>query len=288
MHAKAFGTHCDGIMLDLEDSVPLEAKKAARQQVIETLLTMPENGKCITFRMNAVDTPFGYKDLREVVEAAGQCIETVVVPKVDHPGDIYFVDRLLFGIETHKRFSKAIGIEVIIESARGMEAISDIVRASPRIVSVVFGIADYAASVGARSVSISGHGEKEEDIYPGHRWHFAMSRIVMAAKAMGLMAIDAPYGNFKDETGLERSASMARAIGFDGKWAIHPGQIDPINRILSPLPEDIALARRILDADAKAGTEGRAAVALDGRMIDQATVRLAKVLWAKAKQLDLV
>jgi malyl-CoA/(S)-citramalyl-CoA lyase len=287
MHSKALLSPADVVMLDLEDSVPLEAKDTARDQVIRTLLAQVPGGRTLTFRINGIDSPMGYRDLLEVVTAAGDRIDTVVVPKVNHPGDIHFVDRLLTGVEKYKGFSSAIGIEASIETAEGMERVGEIVRASRRIRSLVFGIADYSASVGARIVSISGHGENEEDIYPGHRWNFALSRIVMAAKAKGVMAIDAPYGNFRDPEGLERSAEIACALGCDGKWVIHPAQIEVINRVFSPTAEEIQRARKILDADARARAEGMGAVAVDGRMVDQATVRLAQKLWEQAKHLKL-
>jgi citrate lyase beta subunit len=153
---------------------------------------------------------------------------------------------------------------------------------------LVFGIADYSASVRARLVSISGHGEKEEDLYPGHRWHFALSKIVMVAKANGCLAIDAPYGNFKDPEGLRRSAVISCALGCDGKWAIHPDQIDIINEVFTPSHKDIELAAKVLEAHAKAASEGRGAVAVEGRMVDQATVRMARQLWEQAKYLQLI
>ena len=188
----------------------------------------------------------------------------------------------------NKAIDRPIGIEASIETAEGLAQVQAIAIASHRIRTLVFGIADYAASVGARLVSLSGHGEREEEIYPGHRWHYALSRIVMAAKANDLMAIDAPYGNFKDEAGLARAAGMACALGCDGKWAIHPLQIETINKVFTPAREDIERARRIIAADDAARAGGRGAVAVDGRMVDQATVRLARRLQAQARQLGLL
>lgn len=288
MHAKALGSKADGIIFDLEDSVPLEAKEDARRQVIRTLQAAGGDTPHLSFRINALDTPFGYRDLLEVVEAAGNRIGTVVIPKVNDPGDIYFVDRLLDGIGLAQGGPLPIGIEASIETAQGLEQVKKIARASRRVQTLVFGIADYSASVGARLVSLSGHGEKEEDIYPGHRWHFALSRIVMTAKARGLLAIDAPYGYFKDTTGLERSARMACALGCDGKWAIHPTQIDTINRVFTPSAEDIERAGKILAAADAARADGRGAVAVEGRMIDHATVGLARQVWKQARTLGLV
>ena len=285
MHPKALNSAADIVMLDLEDSVPPEAKEKARRQVVQTL--QATEARPLAVRINALDTPYAYRDLLEVAEAAGDRIDTVVVPKVNDAGDIHFVDRLLAGIERHCHREKPVGIEASIETAEGLNAVRTIAVSSPRLRTLVFGIADYAASVGARLVSLSGHGEKEDGIYPGHRWHHALSRIVMAAKANGLLAIDAPYGNFKDEDGLARAAETACALGCDGKWAIHPAQIDTINRVFTPSAEDIDRARRIIAADEAARTGGRGAVAVDGRMVDQATVRLARRVQETAAHLGL-
>ena len=287
MHGKAAESEADVIMLDLEDSVPPEAKEAARRQVIESLTAIDWHDKTVTVRINSLDTPFAYRDLVDVVEAAGAKIDAVVVPKVNHPGDIHCVDRLLDGIEQACGYS-AIGIEASIETAEGLSDVTAIARASKRLRSLVFGIADYSASVGARLVSLSGHGENEAEIYPGHRWHFAVSRMVMAAKANGLLAIDAPYGHFKDSEGLQRSAVMAGALGCDGKWAIHPSQLATINRVFSPTEEDIRRAITILEAAEAAARNRRGAVAVEGRMVDQATVRLARRLYDQARHLGLI
>ncbi len=288
MHVKASQRDVDVIMLDLEDSVPVEAKESARARVTQSIHALDWQGTTVTAPINGLDTHFGYRDLLEVAEAAGPRIEAVVVPKVNHPGDIHFVCRMLDGIEAAKGFSNRINIEAIIESAQGLEQVSQIAKASDRLISLVFGIVDYSASIGARLVSISGHGEKEEEIYPGHRWNFEMSRIVMAAKAHGLLAIDAPYGNFKDPAGLQRSAALACALGYDGKWAIHPDQIDIINQVFSPSKEDVDRAIKVLAAHNKAQEKGLGAVAVEGRMVDQATVRLARQLYEQAKHLKLV
>jgi malyl-CoA/(S)-citramalyl-CoA lyase len=288
MHEKARNSGADVIMLDLEDSVPVEAKVTARARIVQSLLHLDWGEKTLTFRINGLDTPFGYRDLMEVVEAAGHRIDAAVIPKVEGPGDIHFADRMLAGIEMNRRGVGRVGIEASIETARGMERVGEIARACDRLVSLVFGIADYSASVGARLVSLSGHGEGEEAVYPGHRWHFPLSRMVMAAKSNNLRAIDAPFGNFRDPDGLERSAAAACALGCDGKWAIHPAQIDPINRVFSPSREDIQRAARILEAAESGRSLGRGAVNVDGRMVDGATVRLARQLYDQARYLKLI
>ncbi len=288
MHQKASRSAADVVMLDLEDSVPLDAKPAARTAVIEALNGLDWQGRTVTVRINGFDTAFGFRDLLAVAQEAGGALSSVVIPKVDDPADIHCASRLLDGIEMECGGDTPIGIEATIESARGMQNIAAIAAASPRLVSLVFGIADYSASIGARLVSISGHGEAEEQIYPGHRWNFALGRLVMAAKAQNLLAIDAPFGNFRDPVGLERAASISCALGCDGKWAIHPDQIEAINRVFSPSAEEIARARKILDAWEAARKQGLGAAAVDGRMIDQATVRLAQRLWDQARRMGLV
>ena len=287
MHGKASESNADVIMLDLEDSVPIDEKKNARAQVINSLLSLNWEKKTVTVRINSLDTPFAYRDLIEVAEAAGHIIDAIVIPKVNDPADIFFADKLLSGIEMETG-RRQVGLEASIETAEGLMRAREIVQASSRTKTVVFGIADYSASIGARLVSISGHGEKEEDLYPGHRWHFALSNMVMNAKAYGRMAIDAPYGNFKDTDGLRKSAVMACALGCNGKWAIHPSQIDVINEVFTPSADEIALAKKVINADAQARSEGRGAIAVEGRMVDQATVRLAKQLWEQARFLQLV
>ena len=288
MHAKALGSAADNVMLDLEDSVPVDKKIDARKQVIETLRSADWGNKTVTVRCNGLDTPFAYGDLIDIVVNAGQKLDAVVIPKVNHPGDIHFVQRLLDGVEMDRQPDANIGIEASIESAKGLENVSAIASAGDRLVSLVFGIADYSASIGARLISISGHGEAEAEIYPGHRWHYPMSRIIMAARAHGLQAIDAPYGNFKDPEGLQIAAKMTNALGYDGKWVIHPSQIDIINAAFSPTSEEIDRALTVEAAYRSAVDKGRGAVSVDGRLVDQATIRMARQLCDQAKRLGLL
>ncbi|WP_300463957.1 CoA ester lyase [Desulfobacula sp.] len=288
MHGKAIDCAADVVMLDLEDSVPPDKKVTARELVVQSLRHMNWKEKTVTVRVNSLDTPFAYRDILDIAEKAGDIINAIVLPKIHHPGDVHFVSRLLDGIEMAKRFKREIQIEASIETARGMAAVSQIAQASRRLKTLVFGVADYSNSIGAGLMSISGHGENEANLYPGHRWHYSMSKMVMAAKANNLLAIDAPYGYFKDREGLCHSASLARALGFNGKWVIHPDQIDVVNQVFSPSPEDIKRAKTILDACEAAEHNGKGAIGIEGRMVDQATLRLAKTLWAQAAYLGLV
>ncbi len=279
MHAKAAASSADAVMLDLEDSVPVDQKGAARKIVTASMAALDFYGKTVHLRINSVETPFAYQDLIEVVPGACSRLHTIVVPKVNHEGDIHFVSRLLDGIEMALGQHRKIQIQACIETARGLERVREIAGACSRLSSLAFGIADYQASIGAGLISLSGHGENEEQVYPGHRWHFPISRMVMAAKARGLLALDAPYGHFKDPVGLKKSAGLARAIGCDGKWVIHPDQIDTVNQIFTPSKDEIQRARQILDA---VHAQSRGAVAVDGRMVDLATIRMAQRVWDQA------
>lgn len=288
MHRKALNSSADVVMFDLEDSVPADQKENARFCIIETLQSGHLNDKTIAVRINAVDTPYAYREVVDLVEQAGSHIEAIVVPKINHPGDIHFMDRLLNGIEKTIRIDHTIMIEASIETAKGLETVSDIATASDRIRSLVFGVADYSESVGVRLVSLSGHGENEEDVYPGHRWHYPLSKMIAAAKANDLLAIDAPFGNFKNPTELKRSAEKACALGCDGKWVIHPDQIDIVNQVFTPSIMDIKRAKQILASIEDAHKAGKGAISVEGKMIDQATVRLAEKMCAQAAYLGIL
>lgn len=276
MHVKAAVSAADVVMLDLEDSVPVNEKTNARNIVIQSLNSIDWGEKTVSIRINALDTEFFYDDIISLYENCGNKIDSLVIPKVENAGDIHFYDRLLTGIEKKSNFQKKIKIEASIESAGGLNNILQIAKASDRIISLVFGIADFTTSLGARLVSLSGHGENEDAIYPGDRWNYLLFKIAAAAREHNLFAIDAPYGNFKDDAGLAKSCQKTIALGFDGKWAIHPAQIETINQVYSPSDEEILFATKIVEAETEAARQGAGAVAIDGRMIDGATIRLAK------------
>jgi citrate lyase beta subunit len=275
--AKAFTLEADGIMLDLEDSIPVDEKEEARVRVVEIFRGRDWGRRLRAYRMNGMDTPWAYRDLIDVCEAVGDRLDVVVVPKVNDAGEIKTLDWLLGQIEARKGLGRRIGIEASIETAAGMLRVGEIAFSSPRLEALVFGIADYAASVTMPTHGISGHGEGQEE-YPGHRFHFALSRMVMAAKAAGLAAIDAPYGDFQDEAGLRRSARLGAALGLDGKWAIHPNQLAVINETFTPSAADVERSQRILQAYREAQREGRGTLAIDGKMVDGASIRLAETI----------
>ena len=240
MMSKAVALPADEIMLDLEDGVALEEKEEARAKIIRSFMDYDWGGRVRAYRINGLDTPFAYQDIIDVVEQAGENIDVIVIPKVEKAGDIQFVDILLTQIELKLGLDKPIGLEASIETAMGMLNVKEIAFASPRLEALVFGIADYGASLTMPSGGISGHGDAEEQ-YPGHRWHFPLSRMVMAAKAAGLVAIDAPFGDFKDLAGLNKSCQIAASLGYDGKWAIHPAQLEIVNKTFTPGPANLAI-----------------------------------------------
>ncbi len=275
MVVKAFSLPVDVIMLDLEDSVPVPEKDEARKRVIAAFREQDWKGKVRSYRINGMDTPFAYRDIIDVVEAAGEFIDVIVVPKVNDPGEIKAIDYLLTQIEMRMGFERHIGLEPSIETAAGMLRAGDIALSSPRLETLVFGVADYGASLTMMTKGVSGHGDMEE-FYPGHRWHFPLSMMAMAAKAGGLAAIDAPYGDYRDPEGLRRSCILSAALGYDGKWVIHPDQIGIINEIYTPSQEDFDRSKRICDAYKEAQKAGCGSLAIDGKMVDAASIRVAQ------------
>lgn len=287
MIRKAMGLPADEIMLDLEDSVALEEKTGARLNIIRALHESDWKGRVRAYRINGLDTGLAYGDIIEVVEQAADNIDTIIIPKLEKAAEVQFVDLLLSQIETKLGLNRTIGLEASIETALGMSNVKEIAFASPRLESLVFGIADYSASLTMPSSGTSGHGDAEEG-YPGHRWSFPLSRMVMAAKAAGLAAIDAPYGDFKDQAGLERACRAAASLGYDGKWAIHPAQLEIINEVFTPSANDISRAGRIMRAYEEAKARGEGATAMDGKMVDAASIRLARQTYEQATRLGLV
>ena len=281
MIVKAAASAADAVCIDLEDSVPADAKEASRANVVRAFKELDFGNRTQMFRINGLDTPFAYRDLIDVVEAAGDRVDQIMLPKCGGAGDVAFVSRLLSQIEARQGFGRAIGIEAQIENAAGFTWIREIASASSRLRALIFGAGDYAASMRMPATGI-GTSDANDDIYPGHRWHAVMHAIVAAARTNGLRCVDGPYSDFKDLEGFERACRVARAMGFDGKQCIHPGQLASVNRIFGPTPEEIAHARRVVDAYDAAAASGRGAISLDGKMIDEANVRMARVVLRQA------
>jgi citrate lyase subunit beta/citryl-CoA lyase len=274
MFAKALDSTADYIFLDLEDAVAPGDKEQARLNVIRALQEHDwrGRGKTICVRINGIDTHYMYRDVVDVVEQAGSRLDTILIPKVGVPADVYLVDALLTQIEQAKGVPHRIGIDVLIETALGMANVEAIAQSSRRLEAMHFGVADYAASCRARTVVIGGLNPD----YPGDQWHAALSRMIVACRAYGLRPIDGPFGDFKDPDGYRLAARRAAALGIEGKWAIHPSQIALANEVFSPPPAEVDRAKRILAALDDAAREGKGAAQLDGRMIDAASARMAQ------------
>ncbi|MDO8213242.1 CoA ester lyase [Conexibacter sp. CPCC 206217] len=271
---KATGLDADEVFLDLEDAVAQGEKARARGQVIAALQTLDFGDKTVAVRVNGTDTPHYYRDLIDVVEQAGDKLDAIMLPKVQTPGDVEMTDKLITQIELARGFEVGrIGIEAQIEDAKGLIACEQIAAASPRMETLIFGPGDYSAAVGIPITTIGGAPEG----YPGDHLNYLYTRLVIAARAAGIQAIDGPYGAFKDEDGLRARARLARALGLDGKWTIHPAQIAIVNEVFSPSREDYDRAAAMLAAYREAADEGgRGAAMFDGEMIDEANRKMAE------------
>jgi malyl-CoA/(S)-citramalyl-CoA lyase len=292
-------SRCDAdvVFLDLEDAVAPREKEQARKHVVEALHELDWVGHSVSVRINGLDTPYMYRDVVDVVEQAGDKLDLIMIPKVGTAADVYAVDALVSGIESAKGFTTRIGFELIIETALGMQNLDAIAAASNRIESLHFGVADYAASTQARTMNIGGanpdyHMLTDPDevghrgVHWGDMWHFALSRVVMVARANGLRPVDGPFGDINDPAGFEAQARRSAALGCEGKWAIHPSQLDLANRIFRPSATEIERARGILLAMQDAEREGQGAVSYNGKMIDFASLRQAETVVRKADEIS--
>ena len=297
MLEKAPDSGADIVFLDLEDAVAPDDKAQARKNVIEALNDLDWSGCAVSVRINGLDTHYCYRDIVDVVEQAGDKLDTILIPKVNTPADILFVSTMLEQIEAAKGYDP-INLHILIETAMGMANVESIAGTCPeRMEAMVFGVADYAASTQARTTNMGGAnpnyytlthpdsaGNRER--HWGDQWHFAISRMVVACRAYGLRPIDGPFGDFSDSDGYLAVSSSVAALGVEGKWAIHPSQIELANQVFTPAAAEVDRARRILAAMEEAAREGRGAVALDGRLIDAASIRQAQVLVDKADQIE--
>ena len=291
MLEKAPTLGADIVFMDLEDAVAPADKEQARKNVIHALLHHDWSRCAVSVRINALDTHYCYRDIVDIVEQAGKHLDTLLVPKVNTPEDIYFVSTLLSQIEAHKGL-KPIGIHALIETARGMANVEDIAATCPeRMEALVFGVADFAASTQARVTHMGGAnadytvlthadgGGRER--HWNDQWHYAQARLVVACRAYGLRPIDGPFSDIQDAEGYRSAARSAAALGIEGKWAIHPSQIALANEVFSPTEAEVTRAQRILAAMADAAKRGQGAVTLDGRMLDAASIRQAEVVMEK-------
>ncbi|MBL8127603.1 MAG: CoA ester lyase [Chloroflexia bacterium] len=285
MIAKALASEADVVMIDLEDAVAPAEKVAARDIVAAALRDGDWRGRPRTFRINALDTPWFARDLVKVYDLAEGEIDLIVLPKASWPGDVQTVSTILASLESPAR-QDPILLDVQIESAAGLAYCEAIAACDARVASLVFGPGDFAASVRMPLTAI-GMPDTWDNVYPGHRWDYALQRILVAARAASVLAIDGPYADFRDLEGFHRSCLAARALGYDGKWCIHPAQVPVANEVFSATPEEIAWAEEVLAANAAAEAEGRGSFAMHGQMVDAATLRMAAATLARAGRTEV-
>lgn len=290
---KAAKSRADVVFLDVEDAVAPDDKEKARANIVAALNEVDWGAKTMMVRINGLDTHYMYRDVVDIVEACPR-LDMILIPKVGVPGDVYALDMLVTQIETAKKRSKRIGFEVLIETALGMANVEAIAQSSKRLEAMSFGVADYAASTRARTTVIGGvnpdYGVLSDKDAQGNRaffwadqWHAAQTRMLVACRAYGLRPIDGPFGDFSDRDGYLAAAKRAAVLGYEGKWAIHPSQIELANEVFTPSDAEVAKAKRVVDAMQQAAKEGKGAVSLDGRLIDIASIRMAQALLDKAK-----
>jgi malyl-CoA/(S)-citramalyl-CoA lyase len=300
MLEKAPGLGADVVMLDLEDAVAPDDKPQARRNVIAALSELDWSGCAVTLRINGLDTHYCYRDIVDVVEQSGEWLDTVLIPKVGSAGDVHLVATLLTQIEEAVEIEKTIGISALIETAEGMVNLDEIAASSPeRLEALIFGVADYAASIESQTASIGGSDagyavltDPNEDagvtreLHWGDQWHYPLARIAVTCRAHGLRPIDGPFGDFGDAEGYLVAARRAAILGFEGKWCIHPSQVELANQVFSPDQRLVSRTRRIMAAMEEAAQAGRGAVSLDGRLIDQASLRMAQHLLTKIELIE--
>jgi citrate lyase subunit beta/citryl-CoA lyase len=280
MMARAAASHADEVVFDLEDGCAPSQKVAARKTVAEAFNTLDFRGKIRAFRPNSVHTKFFYRDVIEVVEAAGRNIDVVVLPKVDDASDVLFADRLLTQIEQNAGLPVGrIRLEALVESARGVLHAEAIAASTPRLAGLIFGVVDYAGNIGAR-----GPVREQFALY-----HYPKAKTVAAARAAGIDVVDGVTLQFRDLEQCEHDARSAAQMGFDGKWAIHPDQVAVINRVFTPSPEEITRAREIIELYEKAGVDsGLGAIVYKDEMVDAASLPIERRKLAIARKTGLL
>jgi malyl-CoA/(S)-citramalyl-CoA lyase len=291
---KAAAGPADVVCLDLEDAVAPSDKEAARDNIVQALNDVDWKGKTVTVRINGLDTHYCYRDVLALVEKGGETLDAIMIPKVGKGADIYAIDMLITQASQHVGRKKKIGLEVIIETVLGLTNIDEIAGASKRLESLHFGSADYAASQGMRTTNIGGgnadyvmltDGPGAREKHWNDLWHYPLFRMVQAARAHGLMAIDGPFGDYSDPDGFHVQAMRTAILGCEGKWAIHPSQVALANEIYTPPAKEVERAEAILAAMKEAQEKGMGAVALKGVLIDAASIRQAEGI---VKQMQMI
>jgi malyl-CoA/(S)-citramalyl-CoA lyase len=292
---KMAKSQADVVNLDLEDSVAPPDKEAARANVVRAIDGLDWGKKTLSVRINGLDTPYWVRDVVDLMEQTAGRLDLIMIPKAGNAKDVYAVDAMVSAIEAQKGRDKRLGLEVIIETAAGLVNVSEIAAASPRLQAMSLGPADFAAFMGMQTTAIGGTQasyymleDKREDgapravSYPDP-WHHVTVAIVAACRAHGVLPVDGPFGDFSDPEGFKAQALRSATLGMVGKWAIHPSQVALCNEVFTPSEAAVARARRVLDAMEEAKRSGAGAVALDGKLIDLASIRQAQVIVRQAE-----
>lgn len=284
--AKAAASAADVVFLDLEDAVAPHAKDEARANAVAALNEVDWGGKTMAVRVNGLDTPWAHRDIVDVARLAPR-LDLILLPKAGSGFDVRFVDQLLTLIERETGRPTQIAIEVLIETAMGVANAEAIAQGSPRLEAMIFGVGDYTVDMrtyddvfglpSPRYAVLTGnaHGGARERHW-NDQWHFAMARIANACRAYGLRPVDGPYTDFRDAEGYRASAQRAAALGFEGKWAIHPSQIELANEAFSPTPAQREWAARIAKLIEDTNRTGQGAVGDDGVLVDMAHLKQAR------------
>jgi citrate lyase subunit beta / citryl-CoA lyase len=266
----------DLFFLDLEDAVAPNEKAAARENVVQAIKELDWQGRPTFYRINSLDTPYFYRDVIEVVEEAGEGLDLILVPKVERAEGLSTLDTLLTSVELNAGLEPGkVKLEAQVETAKGLVNIDAIACATERLEALVLGPGDFAASVRIPQMSI-GTVDEWDEAYPGDRFHYAMQRIVVAARAADLRAVDGPVADYRDEEGLRKSCLRARSLGFDGKWCVHPSQVEIVNEAFSPTEKELEWARKVVSAYEDANAAGSGSISVNGQMIDAASIKMAK------------
>ena len=280
----------DVINLDLEDSVAPSDKDSARKNVIDTIGDVDWGHKTLSVRINGLDTPYWYRDVVDLLEHASERLDQIMIPKVGNGADLYAVDALVTAIERAKGREKRINFEVIIESAAGIAHVEEIAAASPRLVAISLGAADFAASMGMQTTGIGGTQENYYMLHSAEKhwsdpWHWAQAAIVAACRTHGVLPVDGPFGDFSDDEGFRAQSRRSATLGMVGKWAIHPKQVALANEVFTPSEAAVQEAQEILAAMEDAKAKGEGATVYKGRLVDIASIKQAEVIVKQAELL---
>jgi len=291
--SKAARSAADVIFLDLEDAVAPAMKVQARKNAVAALKDIEWGEKTMAVRVNSLDSEWAHRDIIDIVSECPR-LDMILLPKTGTPFDVQFVDTLLGALEREHRREKRLGIEVLIETALGMAHVEQIAASSERLEAIIFGVGDYSISMQTITPVFGTPNPRYAVLtdpdaagarvrHWNDQWHFALARIATACRAYGLRPIDGPFTNYGDPDGYRASAERAAALGFEGKWAIHPSQISIANEVFTPSEHEVVWARQILEAIENANAEGKGAFGLKGVLVDMAHEKMARNVIARAK-----